>query len=189
MCSSDLLGLAIYDVTNAAWIQPAGCYNYVTKSVAGTFSATWQIPTTCSQYQVVIFTPYATGATTISFLVDEFYCGSQVSAIGPAMSDLQSFTPTGSYVSNVSYTGYWAQRGDMMIGRITLAFTGATTATGFSVNIPTGKTIDTTKYLCYNYKAIIKSANFYDSLTTYCILGEEYKKNEKLKRKNQKLVV
>jgi len=48
-------------------------------------------------------------------------------------------------------------------------------------NIKFWNTINTSKYTCYNYKAIIKSANFYDSLTTYCILGEEIKKNEKIK--------
>lgn len=55
----------------------------------------------------------------------------------------------------------------------------------YNENLKFWNTIDTTKYLCYNYKAIIKSANFYDSLTTYCILGEEYKKNEKLKSDNE----
>ena len=37
-------------------------------------------------------------------------------------------------------------------------------------------TTKTDKYASYNYKAIIKNANFYNSLATYCILGEEYKK-------------
>lgn len=43
------------------------------------------------------------------------------------------------------------------------------------------KTLDTTKYVSYNYKAIIKAASFYDSLLTYCIIGEEYKNLIKIK--------
>ena len=42
-------------------------------------------------------------------------------------------------------------------------------------------TTNTTKYECYNYKAIIKTSYFYDQLTTYCILGEENKRIEKEK--------
>lgn len=43
------------------------------------------------------------------------------------------------------------------------------------------KTIHTSRYTSYNYKAIIKASNFYDSLLTYCILGEESKRITKLK--------
>lgn len=55
----------------------------------------------------------------------------------------------------------------------------------YDKNIEFWKTVTASKYTCYNYKAIIKCANFYDSLTTYCILGEEQKKNEKLKQENE----
>jgi hypothetical protein len=37
-------------------------------------------------------------------------------------------------------------------------------------------TAKTNKYATYNYKAIIKNANFYNPLIAYCILGEEYKR-------------
>lgn len=42
-------------------------------------------------------------------------------------------------------------------------------------------TTNVSKYECYNYKAIINASYFYDQLTTYCILGEEYKRIEKEK--------
>lgn len=143
--STSTLGLAIYDVTNAAWIQPAGCYNYVTKSVAGTFSATWQIPTTCSQYQVVIFTPYATGATTISFLVDEFYCGSQVSAIGPAMSNLKPFTTTLTNFGNGTASLAYKQEGDLCkIKGVLIVGSSLPSGSQIGFTLPSGFTADYT---------------------------------------------
>lgn len=55
----------------------------------------------------------------------------------------------------------------------------------YDENLKFWNTIDTRKYTCYNYKAILKSAYFYDGLTTYCILGEELKKNEKQKNEEE----
>lgn len=51
----------------------------------------------------------------------------------------------------------------------------------FTENQEFWRTTDTSRYVLYNYKAIIKASNFYDSLLTYCILGEEYKRINKLK--------
>jgi len=48
-------------------------------------------------------------------------------------------------------------------------------------NLVFWNTNNVSKYECYNYKAIIKASYFYDQLTTYCILGEEYKRLEKEK--------
>jgi len=54
----------------------------------------------------------------------------------------------------------------------------------YNNNLQFWNTTKVDKYQCYNYKAIIKTAYFYDPLTTYCILGEEYKRIQKLKEEN-----
>lgn len=51
-----------------------------------------------------------------------------------------------------------------------------TTGYNFEENKKFWMTAKTNKYTTYNYKAIIKNANFYNPLAVYCILGEEYKR-------------
>lgn len=58
-----------------------------------------------------------------------------------------SYTPTGSWVSNVTYTGMWRRNGDSMEVQAQVACTGAPTAATLTINLPTGYTIDTTKLL------------------------------------------
>lgn len=153
--SANSFACAIYDVTNAAWIQPAGCYNFVTKSVPGQFSATFQLPSTITQYQLVIFTPYATGATTISLVVDEFYIGKQPTSIAPAMSSTNQWVPTlrGTTTNpNLGSTGTsnatWRQVGDCMEIEFSFSVSGTGISAGsgnYYLQLPSGYTIDTAK--------------------------------------------
>jgi hypothetical protein len=58
-----------------------------------------------------------------------------------------SFTPTGSWVSNTTYTGYYRRVGDSIEVRVHVALTGAPTSTALTVNIPNSSswTINTSK--------------------------------------------
>lgn len=56
-----------------------------------------------------------------------------------------TFTPTGSWSTNTTYTGFWRRIGDSVQVRIYLALAGAPTTATLSVNMPTGLTIDTAK--------------------------------------------
>lgn len=77
-----------------------------------------------------------------------------------------SFTPTGAWVANTTYTGYWWRIGDRINIEAHLALTGAPTSATMTVNMPTGTTIDTTKLLrttagqvCFGY------GNYFDTST------------------------
>lgn len=59
-----------------------------------------------------------------------------------------AFTPTGSWTTNTTYSGYWRRIGDSIEMTIRLSLAGAPTAATLTINIPnnTGWTIDTAKY-------------------------------------------
>lgn len=58
-----------------------------------------------------------------------------------------AYTPTGSWVSNTTYTGLWRRVGDTLEARAKAATSGAPTNTQLTISIPSGLTIDTTKLL------------------------------------------
>lgn len=87
-----------------------------------------------------------TGSSTL--VISDLYVGPSVAPMqGAAISEWLNFTPTGTGVSNVTYTGKYRRVGDSMevSGRAT--FSGASTAGAFTMTIPTGFTIDTSKIL------------------------------------------
>lgn len=57
----------------------------------------------------------------------------------------RSFTPTGLWTTNTTYTGRWRRVGDSMEFAVRMAFAGTPDVGDLSVNIPSGFTIDTTK--------------------------------------------
>jgi hypothetical protein len=58
----------------------------------------------------------------------------------------RSFTPTGSWTTNTTYTGKYRQVGESLEIIYDWATTGAPTATSLILNLPSGFTIDSTKY-------------------------------------------
>ena len=56
-----------------------------------------------------------------------------------------SYTPTGTWVSNTTYTGFWRRVGDSIELQARLVLAGAPTSASLTVNIPSGLTIDTAK--------------------------------------------
>jgi hypothetical protein len=142
------LAVAIYDVTNSAWIQPQGSFNFVQNSGVGYVTGTFQTTSNSTQYQIAVLNVNgtaagSTGVTTVVF--DDVFVGPQTAPAGPAMTDWVSYTPTGSWVSNTTYTGKWRRDGDTMFGEVLISLTGAPTSATLTVNIPSGFTIDTTK--------------------------------------------
>ena len=59
-------------------------------------------------------------------------------------SDLPAWTPTGSWVTNSTYTGNIYRNGKYLCGRVKIACTGAPTATNLTITLPSGLVIDNT---------------------------------------------
>lgn len=60
-----------------------------------------------------------------------------------------SFTPTGSFSTNTTYTGFWRRVGDSLEIQLNLAFSGAPAGSS-TMNFPSGLTLDTAKFAGYS---------------------------------------
>lgn len=69
-----------------------------------------------------------------------------IQAQGAVVGDWASYTPTSSFVTNSNTpTGRWRRVGDSMEIEIRQSFSGAPNSTTFTISLPSGYTIDTTK--------------------------------------------
>lgn len=147
--SSNTHAIWIYDVTNAAWIMPAGVYNLVQSSGVGKATATFQTTSNSTQYQLALVNINATsGAYTL--YVDDFFVGPQITLTAPAMSDWASdanFT-TSSITGQGTITNMVARSRrsgpDLMVH---LTYTSGTTAgTAWTVVLPSIYTINSAAF-------------------------------------------
>lgn len=81
------------------------------------------------------------GAVAIRF--DNLIVGPNSVMLGTAITDWQSYTPTGSWTANTTYTGKYARVGQNLLLDILVSTSGAPTAASLTVNIPSGLVIDT----------------------------------------------
>lgn len=143
--SSNSFGVAIYDVTNSAWIQPAGVFNIVQSSGVGIATGTFQTSSNGTSYRLVFYNANAS-AGAITMYLDDFFVGPQITAAGAAVTDWTAYTPTLTGFSATPANAFKYRRvGDSVeiVGRITK---GASTYNGLvSFTLPSGQSIDTTK--------------------------------------------
>lgn len=143
--SSNSFGVAIYDVTNSAWIQPAGVFNFVQNSLVGKASGTFQVPSNCTSVRLALYFPNASsGAVTLT--VDDFVLGPQVVQYGAPVTDWQSYTPTFTGFGTPSgVEAAWSRVGSDVLLRIKF-ISGTSTATEARVSLPSGLvSADTTR--------------------------------------------
>ena len=143
--SSNSFGVAIWDVTNSAWIGVAGNFSMTQNSGVGIASGTFQTNSNTSQIRLVIYNANATsGAITLAF--DDFFVGPQTAPIGPVVTDWVSYTPTLTNITigNGILNGRWRRVGDSIevdIG-ITAGSTSTFSASTFTFSVPSGLSID-----------------------------------------------
>lgn len=61
--------------------------------------------------------------------------------------DASSWTPTGTWSTNTTYTGRWRRIGDHIEAQVKVATSGAPTSATLNVNLPSGLTADTAKII------------------------------------------
>ena len=88
-----------------------------------------------------------TTATAYTIRFCNFNLGPQAKLYGSPVTDPVAWTPTGSWTTNTTYSGYWQRFGNNLIASIKIALSGAPNAVNLSVNIPSGMSIDTTKQM------------------------------------------
>lgn len=83
-----------------------------------------------------------TAGTTALNLVNVIV-GPGIQPQGAVVTPWQAFTPTGSWISNTTYTGFYRRVGSQMEIDLKLALTGAPTNTTLTIDVPLGLHIDT----------------------------------------------
>jgi len=141
--------LTIYLIADPAGtpivIQPAG-YQIVAGTVGTklTARATFQTQSSGQSYRLCLHVA-STSASAYTLAIDNVVVGPQITAAGAAVTDWQNYTPTGSWVTNTTYTGKYRRIGDSIQVMVKVSLSGAPTATQLQVGIPSGLSIDTSK--------------------------------------------
>lgn len=154
----------IYDVTNAALIQPSG-YQIVSQTVqASHLGCTFQAASNSTSYRLILHIA-STSAVAYDLKFDNFYVGPQQRSYGPAMTDWVAYTPTLNSNTGVSTnTAYWRRNGDSLEVQGTVVYSGAGANSAFSSSLPTGLVIDTSKVPTAASEANpLGAASFFDS--------------------------
>lgn len=150
--NSDMI-VYIYDVTNSVLIQPAGIL--LDGSVSGQgfdYRGTFQTNSNSTSYRLILHCS-TTSASAYTLNFDNFKASRQVIPNGAVVTDWQTYTPTGTWTTNTTYSGKWRRIGDQMEVMVEVSTSGAPTAANLTVNLPTGYLIDTNKFTT-NYSII-----------------------------------
>ena len=132
--------LQVLDNTTPVFTQTVTLDATNPKRIGGTFPC----GATLNQFSVLLS---GTGAITQTIEAGNVYLGEPVSvSSGTISTEWQSYTPTGSWVANTTYTGKWRRVGDTLEANVFVSLSGAPTATQLTVGIPSGLTIDTSKF-------------------------------------------
>jgi hypothetical protein len=130
----------------------------------GVFTTSFDASTTATLSLVI----RATGAiaTGVGIVISDVVVGPGTIVQGAAISEWVSYTPTGTWVTNATYTGRWRRVGDSMevLGRVEL--TGAPTGS-FTLNLPTGYNVDTSKLPSASGSLVLGVAQALDGGTGY----------------------
>ncbi len=154
----------IYDVTNSALIQPAPYHMKNHSLPADRLGLEFQA-TSGTSYRIGFYSATTT-ATAYTMRVDDIKISQTAKLYGSPITDGVSWTPTGSWVSNTTYTGVWQRVGGSLEAVVTVSTSGAPTSATLTVNIPPGLTIDTTKLTDTSFSGVIGQTTVNDSSTT-----------------------
>jgi hypothetical protein len=139
----------IYDQNNGNLIQPAGYQ--IQGGVSGTkykHIATFQTASNSNLYRVIIHRASVnTAANTLTFT--NIIVGPQIVQYGAPVTDMVAYTPivAGLGTGSGTATGFWAKRGDSLVGKIKFV-KDVNTGSGSSAvtyTIPPGLSIDSSK--------------------------------------------
>lgn len=145
--NSDVI-VQIYDVTNAAIIPVQGSGKLFSNSstLAEPFRGYFQTAPNSTSYRL-IWHVASTSASAYTVGIDNVKIKKSQVATGAIITDWTSFTPTGAWSSNTTYTGFYQRVGNTLNVKYRLALSGAPTSATLTLNLPTGMVADTTKLL------------------------------------------
>lgn len=166
--SSNSFGVAVYDVTNSAWLGVAGQFSMTQNSGIGISVGTFQTAINTAQLRFVLYNVNATSGA-VTLYLDDFSVGPQTAPIGPVVTDWVAYTPTFTGFGTPTNVAFYSRRvGDTLevhghfntgtpsavTNQITLGYNGS------NANV----TINTNKI--YNGNQIVGSATVSVASTT-----------------------
>lgn len=131
-----------YDVTNSTLIELSQ-RDLAATSLNSQYIGEFQTSATGTSYRLIIHVS-STNASAYTVNLDNVQVGPREIARGSVITNWEAFTPTGSWNTNTTYSGYKRRVGDQAEYWVLVSLTGAPNATNLSINIPDG-TINTSK--------------------------------------------
>lgn len=137
----------IYDVTNGAIIQPTTYKLYSSAtSPPAKYVGNFQTASNSTSYRLCVHTA-TTNTANYQIYFDSFRVGPSKYVYGTPITDWESWTPTGSWSANSTYTGMRRRVGDTLELQFQVTTTGAPTSATLEFNLPTGLTMNSSKVL------------------------------------------
>jgi hypothetical protein len=169
--STQSLEIWIYNTVSGQWTQPAGYRGMNQSSGVGKVVFSFQTDGTYANnaYKIAVITQQ-TGTSAFVVEFDDFVVGPQAIVLGSAMTDWQNFTPTyaggGSATYNTRYSS-WRRNGDTMEIKLGVLITASGSgASNWTIAIPNGLSIDTSKLNSTTGYVDIGSGDRYAASTT-----------------------
>jgi len=136
----------IYDVTNSQLIEPSNIKMFSNNSsLSDKFEATFQTSATGASYRLIAHVQ-STSTSAYELKVDNITVSPSTYVFGSPVTDVKTYTPTLNSNTNVSNnSGWYARVGDCLVGRVSVAYSGAGAASRFEFSLPSGLSIDTSK--------------------------------------------
>lgn len=145
--SSMIFYTAFYDGSSWSVAEPSS-FTLLSNSstVSDVFSATVQSPSNATKMKLIAYV--AETATTAWEVKANISVSPSTYVFGTPITDWASYTPTGSWSTNTTYTGLWRRVGKNLEFRIRVALAGAPSAGSITINyLPSGLAIDTSSLL------------------------------------------
>jgi hypothetical protein len=137
----DDIRIFVYDVTNSQIIRVNG---EDIKGGKGVHYFQFQTAPDSTSYRVS-FMVNQENTNGFDIYFDQIAVGPTKLARGTIVTNWEDFTPTGSWVSNTTYSGRYRRVGSDMEIQYKIELSGAPTATALDINLPSGLAIDSSK--------------------------------------------
>lgn len=141
--ADDDISWYIYDVTNARVIAPAPS-KQKNSGIIEKFNFEFQSSIDSTSYRLIGHIS-STSTATYTVKYDSFVVGSQPKVYGSVATDTIDIVPTGTWVSNTTYSGKVTRLGSYAKFDLKVTLSGAPNAVTLDINLPAGYAIDTTK--------------------------------------------
>jgi hypothetical protein len=140
------VSVVIYDATSAVVLtQNSLTVLPASNGVTSQYQLPIIIPASCASIRVGFQVGVANSGKILRFDDVVFSSNNAMNAPLANITAWQSFTPTGSWSTNTTYTGRLRQVGEMLEVQCLIATSGAPNAVSLTVNMPPGYIIDTNK--------------------------------------------